>query len=90
MTGGPCPASEASINSPLRFARQPRKKQGQQEEKDTDGYNTNDEHRQLLGSTHLERRAWQIRFGAPLQPRSRPGSRSYSVGIVRDQTVAVF
>jgi hypothetical protein len=62
MTGGACSAAETSVDSALRFARQPWNKQGQQKENDTDGDNTSDKHGQLLRSTQLQRRGCQIGY----------------------------
>jgi hypothetical protein len=47
VAGSPRPAPETSIDSSLRLPRQPREKQRQHEENDTDGDNTGDQHSEL-------------------------------------------
>jgi len=62
MTGGSRSTAETSVDSALRSTGQPRNKQGQQEENDTDGDNSDDQHGQLLCSTQLQRRTRQIGY----------------------------
>lgn len=77
MARGTRPAGEASIDSPLGLARQPRDEQGQQEENNTDGDNTSDEHRSAPQSTHLQRHALWIRYERPVAivPATTPDDR---------------